>query len=218
MKQARISSDVEKTVEYYDKLADGYSKILRPWRIELLEKYFTGRHKTVLEIGCGTGNYLAAINVDKKIGIDISKKSLQIAKKRKGLKTARLIHGFAEDLPIKSNSVDFVFSYSALYNMPDQRKVINEIKRVLRSGGVAVLEFQNMYSPVSMHSKLLFDVPQYFMSEREINKVLKEEGFDVIDIQHRQIIPGYLAPNDFRVELPLLKNICLKLIYVVRNK
>jgi len=54
--------------------------------------------------------------------------------------------GDAGALPLKSRSVDFVFSYSSLYYVPNIGPAIREVGRVLRPGGHAALELGNLNS------------------------------------------------------------------------
>ena len=49
------------------------------------------------------------------------------------------IFGDALNLPIKNNSIDTVFSSQVLEHVPDPQKMIDEIYRILKTGGVCIL-------------------------------------------------------------------------------
>ncbi|MBN1797621.1 MAG: class I SAM-dependent methyltransferase [Spirochaetales bacterium] len=97
------------------------------------------KNKNVLDIACGTGSiikYLDASNC--YTGLDISYSLLKKAAKKiksREFSSDRLIQGTAEDLPFKNNSFDFVCCNTALHMIPDFKKAIQEISRVLGSKG-----------------------------------------------------------------------------------
>jgi ubiquinone/menaquinone biosynthesis C-methylase UbiE len=128
-----------------------------PYINELLEDIIKPRHK-VLEVGCGQGIEFMQ-NLQKNInltGIDYSKKSLlkaksNIAKKFSGKTNKKffLINGDAENLPFKDSQFDVVYSIGVLHHTPDTQKGINEIHRILKEDGIAVVM---MYHRLSWRS------------------------------------------------------------------
>jgi len=98
--------------------------------------------KTVLDVGCGTGYCTRALgNLYKRakiIGLDLAPAMIRAAS---GHNTWRRKHRFlagdAESLPIKTNSVDLIFSNLAL-QWCDPDAVFEEFARVLRPGGTVL--------------------------------------------------------------------------------
>lgn len=91
---------------------------------------------TVLEIGCGTGNYLAALNesVDCRCwGIDPSEAMLAEAKKR--LPKAQLLHAAAERLDLSADQFDLLFAVDVVHHVADRPRAFRKCHRVLRAGG-----------------------------------------------------------------------------------
>lgn len=84
----------------------------------------------VLEIGCGRGA-LAGVS-DRYIGVDLSLPALASGHGRR-------LCADAESLPVRAGSIAFVFSWAALEHVPNPERVLAEIERVLRPGGVALL-------------------------------------------------------------------------------
>jgi SAM-dependent methyltransferase len=91
---------------------------------------------SVLDVGCNSGEFLKRIlsgrkNVTVK-GVDISEDVVKIARE-KGLDVAL---GDGESLPFPDASFDFVVLMEVLVHVHDPRKMLSEIKRVLKPGGV----------------------------------------------------------------------------------
>ncbi len=86
----------------------------------------------VLELGCGMGA-LSSIH-SNYIGVDLSHSAL-----RRFDREVSRINASMEAVPLKNDSVDFVFSWAALEHVPHPEHVLLEIERVLRPGGVAFL-------------------------------------------------------------------------------
>jgi SAM-dependent methyltransferase len=94
------------------------------------------RDSRVLELGCGTGNYTAAVH--KALGcacwgIDPSGAMLREATAQ--CPAARLQVGRAEALAFPGEAFDLVFSVDVIHHVADQPACFREAHRVLASGG-----------------------------------------------------------------------------------
>lgn len=97
--------------------------------------------QTVLDLGSGAGLdcLLAAQKVGasgRVIGVDMTPEMLQRAREnaqRVNATNVEFRHGYLEDLPVDSDSVDVVISNCVINLAPDKSKVFAEIVRVLRS-------------------------------------------------------------------------------------
>ncbi|MGI9601348.1 MAG: class I SAM-dependent methyltransferase [Acidimicrobiales bacterium] len=91
----------------------------------------------VLEIGVGTGAIARPV-VDRGHrlwGVDLSREMLTRAAGRVG----RLVEGDASRLPFKADSFDSVLAIWAMHVVGDQQTLVDDIGRVLRSGGRVVI-------------------------------------------------------------------------------
>jgi ubiquinone/menaquinone biosynthesis C-methylase UbiE len=109
-----------------------------------------GKEK-VLEVGCGRGFYLKTLktiwpNLDIT-GIDINQKYLDIARKFLGNSDVKLINGDATRLPFKDNSFDRIIATEILEHIPDDKKAIAEMYRVLKPDGIAMVTVPNKNYP-----------------------------------------------------------------------
>ena len=86
----------------------------------------------VFELGCGL-NALGSLHPNY-FGLDISFCAIS-----ESLDRQKLICGSMEELPLGDQSVDFVFSITALEHTPCPERVLAEICRILKPGGTAYL-------------------------------------------------------------------------------
>lgn len=99
--------------------------------------------EVILDLGSGAGFdcFLAADKVGpegKVIGVDMTpemvKKAVENAQKG-GYKNVEFRLGEIENLPLESNSIDFIISNCVVNLSPDKDKVFKEAYRVLKPGG-----------------------------------------------------------------------------------
>ena len=119
-----------------------------------LKKYFsedTLKDKSVLEIGLGfgsVGEYLA-LNSKEYTGVDLANNPVKLMQERiqlKKIKRARVQNEDAIDLSFNDNSFDFLVSIGCLHHTPNLSRSINEVYRVLKPGGQAVVMIYAKYS------------------------------------------------------------------------
>ncbi|PYP98839.1 MAG: hypothetical protein DMG76_25835 [Acidobacteria bacterium] len=103
------------------------------------------RGKIVLDYGCGDGlNTLVLARRGATVkGLDISPDLIGIARQRLAVNDIRgdveLMVGSAHNLPLSDDSVDVVFGIAILHHL-DLALSAREVRRVLRSGGRAILQ------------------------------------------------------------------------------
>jgi ubiquinone/menaquinone biosynthesis C-methylase UbiE len=101
------------------------------------------RDTALLEIGCGMGTDL--LQLAKRgfdvTGIDLTEEGISLARKRFQMHNipARLKIGDAENLDFDNDTFDVVYSFGVLHHTPDTQKAIDEVNRVLKPGGLAVI-------------------------------------------------------------------------------
>jgi ubiquinone/menaquinone biosynthesis C-methylase UbiE len=115
----------------------------KEWHIPAAADFAGARGLKVLEIGCGLGTdgaQFAEAGADYT-GVDLTEAAVELARRRFELfdlpgtfKTAD-----AENLPFPDESFDLVYSHGVLHHTPETGKAIQEIHRVLRPGGRAVV-------------------------------------------------------------------------------
>lgn len=127
--------------EYWDKAAEE-KEFPTPFKIEEFEK-FVPKERSILDLGCGYGRTLGELykhGFNNLVGIDYSQGMVE-----RGLKEhpyLNLIKNDGDSIPFQDNKFDAVLLISVLTsNVKDeeQEKLISEILRVLKDGGILYL-------------------------------------------------------------------------------
>lgn len=102
-----------------------------------------------LDLGCGTGNLLAAAAARgiAAVGVDVALRWLVVARRRPSLTAGdRLICGDAAHLPFEAGTFTTVTALGVLEHCADLTGLLAEVRRVLRPGGRFVARTVNRYS------------------------------------------------------------------------
>ena len=110
--------------------------------LEELARPEAGRALTVLDAGCGTGNYVLefARQGDFVVGLDSAAFMLRRGARkaqRQGLSAAWCRASLDALLPFRDGAFDHLVSVNALYMLRDPRAALREFHRVLKPGGKA---------------------------------------------------------------------------------
>ena len=138
------------TPEFFERVeAHRYTK---EWHIPDAADFAGARGLRVLEIGCGLGTdgaQFAKAGADYT-GIDLTEAAIELARRRfecSGLQGEFRVAD-AENLDFADGSFDLVYSHGVLHHTPDTARAVQEIHRVLKPGGRAVvmLYHRNSYN------------------------------------------------------------------------
>ena len=116
--------------------AESRTKI--PWVLEKLYASGLPFGSALLDVGCGAGFMSNAFAVEgfQITGVDLSEESLEVAKRYDSTKTVRYLKADALQLPFQDGQFDAVIAMDFLEHVDAPEKVILEISRVLRPGGL----------------------------------------------------------------------------------
>ncbi len=134
-----IASDFDQTRSYLWPGFKDFKKFVKP-------------KAEILDLGCGNGK-LRLLFEDAEIsytGVDSSAELLKIAENRQNFKLQNQKFFKAEvfNLPFKENSFDLIFFVAVFHHIPGKElrlKTLNEIKRVLKPGGIMIMTNWNRY-------------------------------------------------------------------------
>lgn len=124
--------------------AEGYDSYMGRWSAALAPLFLqfaaVGRPVSLLDVGSGTGNLLAAVSAAlpdaRLVGIDPSATLLHQARARPELARVVFINGGAEGLPFLESTFDCCLSLLVLQEFSDRLGPLHEMRRVTRPGGI----------------------------------------------------------------------------------
>jgi SAM-dependent methyltransferase len=99
-----------------------------------LRSSMVDRTGVVAELGCGRGAFRYLAELYSYVALDISFEALN-----RFMGPPHAIQADIENLPLASQSVDFVLSVATLEHVPHPEHVLGEIHRVLKPGGAVFL-------------------------------------------------------------------------------
>ena len=165
----------------------------------------------VIDVGCGSGTIamgLCRATGCRVTGVDLS--GVRIANAIDALQEqpedlrskVTFKKGSATDLPIEDGTFDRAWSQATIYHVPDKVKVLEEVYRVLKPGGIFV--FDDLIKPQPeigdkarkfVYERLLYDTDFSFESYQE---ALKAAGFEVLEAEDmsRHLKTSYLMLSD----------------------
>ena len=179
----------------YRRSDEGYFSELRRVKEKLLDTLPASAR--VLDLGCGSGEFMLpllrrGVRVE---GLDFSEGILS-ALSRSWTEAG----GRAEDLVLHAADArnsgledacfDAVFSFSSLYTIPDHDALVDEIRRILRPGGVAMLEFGNSRSLNDLEARRTgTGVECFHHPSSVIRSRLCGAGFEIVEERSFQLFP-----------------------------
>ena len=162
------------------------------------------RGKAVLEVGCGAAVDLARFARGGAVctGVDLAASAIELARanfQQQGL-SADLRVANGEALPFPDNTFDVVYAHGVVQYTADPRRLVEEVRRVLKPGGEAIFQVYNRISWLNGLSKLMkvglehddapvllkFSIPEFKALLRDFRDVrLVPERFPVKSRLHR---------------------------------
>ncbi|MGH9365772.1 MAG: class I SAM-dependent methyltransferase [Thermoanaerobaculia bacterium] len=128
--------------KFFERVEEERYERYAPWMKSAIgfDRY---RGKRVLEVGFGLGTDHVSFSRGgaRCFGIDLTPAHITATRRRLELEhsTPRLSQGDAEKLPFADQSFDVVYSFGVLHHTPGTQAAVDEIHRVLRPGGEAIV-------------------------------------------------------------------------------
>jgi len=153
-------------------------------QLNLAEKY-TSKKGEMLDIGCAKGNFLlfAKEHGWDVSGIEINHQAAKIAQSKYKLK----VHsGTLESSNLPDKKFDLITLWDVLEHLPNPKSSLNEIHRLLKTGGLVVFSIPNLESfdrSIFKSNWIGWDPPRHFnlFTKETIKNLLDMSGFMLID-------------------------------------
>ena len=172
-----------KAMRHYDHLAQVYDAQYSEEQNAKIEAALNNmrlsQNEQVLDVDCGTGLLFQHVAKSAKIviGIDVSSKILQKAKKRTDqLPNTAVIRADADYTPFQRQTFDRIFVMTLLQNMPNPAETLREIKRVSKHRSTIIV--------TGLKKKF---TQEFFM------RLLSKAGLEISTLKTNPQLKGYLA-------------------------
>jgi SAM-dependent methyltransferase len=157
------------------------------------------RGKTVLDLGCGSGENIAPLLARgaKVIAVDISEELVQLARKRveitKPFVPLPLMVGSAYDIALPDGSADVILCSSLLHHL-DIPRAMAEMRRLLKPGGTIIVKEPVRFSkPAAMLRRM-------FPAKEDVS----EDEHPLTRAELAQVKEGWAVSGERAFRLPLI--------------
>jgi ubiquinone/menaquinone biosynthesis C-methylase UbiE len=137
------------------------------------------QNKDVLEVGCGSGYgayLLNGLHPKSYIGLDVMEEQIVLA--QKNYPQFQFLLQDAEDLSqFADESKDVIIIFGVLHHIPNWRKTIDEITRVLKPGGSLFLEEPRGVDVKVFDALFRWGHPDTDFGLKALEEYLKSRGF-----------------------------------------
>lgn len=143
-------------------------------------RYFIPDETNGIEIGVGSGIFA------RPLGIPYGVEPSATMRKKAEERGITVYDGTAENLPLKTNSFDFALMVTTICFVDQPQKAIDELFRIIRPGGRAIIGFVDKDSPVGKQYQQFKDESVFykdakFFSTAELLDYLENAGFERAD-------------------------------------
>jgi len=178
-KSENYISHTDANKSWFDKAYQSVKKINLKRKLRLLNS-FKLSEKKVLDIGCGTGDFLLTCkkNGYQVCGVEPNIKANKIA-------SDKLSSKIIKDLSaIENEKFDIITLWHVLEHVPNLEEYISQIKRLLKIDGFLIIAVPNFKSFDAMYYKQFwaaFDVPRHLwhFSKKAIQTIFAKHTFKI---------------------------------------
>ncbi|MCK4325440.1 class I SAM-dependent methyltransferase [bacterium] len=154
------------------------------------ELFKDGQKINILDAGCGTGFNLKCLKqYGISFGIDISGVALRCCQRRE---LSRIAKASVLELPFSDGLFDLVVSTDVLYHkaVEDDNRAINEISRVLKKGGILIVNLPAHNYLRRKHDQMIHTRHRY--TRNELRYKLQKNKFKIIKISYRNAFSFFI--------------------------
>ena len=188
----------------YEQDTEDYSCFSDSKRISLIiksvKKYSFGNK--ILDMGCAQGNIatLLAEQGFETVALDLNQNFLNYAKKKREFGNIAYICESALEMPFKNEQFDAVILGELIEHVAYPEKLLQEAKRVLKSGGLMIVTTPNNHIFLGMLSGIK---PELFEDVKDRNKLLKRQfgpaGKDHLFVFDKKSLNALLERQGFEI-------------------
>ena len=183
----------------------------------------------VLDLGCGAGHLLSALNPSHGVGIDISRPAIRDAEERYGSEKLRFIEGDVAERSVLAEaggSFDVILLVNVVTHLTDVQATLEALRAVSHARTrVLIYSYSRVWQPLLRLAELLGmkyrQPPEAWLPPEEIKNMLSLADFDVVRDDANIVAPLWLPLlsdflNRYAGHLPLVDALSLMFGIIAR--
>jgi SAM-dependent methyltransferase len=192
---------------------------------ENLFKFLVEPGSSVLEVGCATGDVLAAVQPSHAVGVDFSPKMVELAAQK--YPDITFVQQDAEKV-CSQDKFAYVLMADLMSYLNDIQKALTAARNVMTPRSRLIITYYNyLWQPLlTLGEKLRLKIPhpgQNWINTNDLNNLLELADFEVIRTGQRLLIPKNIPfiswlCNKYLAQLPLLRRLCVTRYIVARPR
>jgi SAM-dependent methyltransferase len=151
-----------------------------------------------IDYGCGIGDtsaiLRAALSLRSVVGLDVSARSLELARRRNRSQACRFL-SFEQYVP--ERAIDLVYCNGVFHHIPPAQRVsvVDYIHKCLRPGGLFALWENNPWNPGTRYvmSRTAFDRDAMPLTPSQSKRLLRSCGFQILSVDFLFLFPRMLS-------------------------
>jgi SAM-dependent methyltransferase len=215
-------------IKYFDSVAGERKK----WRkksayyhkeLEKFLSFIIPEGSSIIEIGCGTGELLSALQPARGLGIDISPDMVSIA--RSEFPHLQFEVGDVEDLQV-FEKFDYIVLVETIGHFDDIQAALSELHKVCKQDSRIVIVYYNyLWEPVLKFTEAvglrMKHLLQHWLPLSSLENLLFLSGFEVVKKGYRFLLPVYIPFvsaffNRFLAKMPLFWKFSLNEVIIAK--
>jgi 2-polyprenyl-3-methyl-5-hydroxy-6-metoxy-1,4-benzoquinol methylase len=190
----------DKTEKFWDKVGEKHDKQARIFEslpIEETKKYLKNSD-IVLDFGCATGTMLFEIAdcVKEAVGIDISSKMIEIAKRKAGEREIGNI-GFRKatifDKTFENKSFNVIIAFNIIHFIENTQELVQRMYELLKPNGLVIINtaflgqkifFDILFKLILLMSRLKIMPYMKISKIDDFKEIFNKEGFDFVTVEN----------------------------------
>jgi len=212
--------DIANQYDYFKKRNRFYYKNLREFY-----KIKIPPNRKVIEIGCGTGDIIAEIKANKKVGVDISHEMINIARQKHP--DVQFEVGNVENLETEEK-FDYIFLADVIEHIENLPMAMKTLERICSQETKIIFTYANpLWEPLllaleKMNLKMP-EGPHYRIPYFRFKKLFRKYGFKKIERGWRLLIPTNIPffsnlVNSIFYHIPLIKRFGMLEYLIIQKK
>jgi SAM-dependent methyltransferase len=187
-------------------------------------RFLVPEELSVLELGCGTGDLLGALNPRRGVGIDFSKEMVRRA--RESHPNLEFREGDIEKLESWDERFDIIILADVVGHLQDIEETLRSIRAFCRPDTRIIISYYNfLWEPVlKLGERLGHKMPQHhqnWLSSEDIGNLLTLAGYQVVKTESRLLVPKRIPwlsdfVNRYLGTLPGIRRLSLSRYIVAR--